>query len=357
MPLTIAATGLVTALGHDAATSCAAIRAGLTRAAPLPQCAVLDPDSQTLGPAIGHQVWGLTEGGSPVARWLALAGQAFADLCDRAALPGADDAVYWQRTALLLVGPALDDDRFVFCPPCNPELIDGSYVQPLLHAFGVPIVPARVHSVFAGRTGAMRAVQAARRLFEEAGVERVLVVAADSLLDGHSLAWLQETERLKAADQPNGLMPGEAGAAVLLQRQGAGGRVGAALDHREAAAPLADGRQHGRALGRVLEAALRGSGILLPFEGDLIVDLNGEAWRAYEFGAALTQVDRTVLGDCRTLLPAQSVGDIGAASAVAGLVVACTAFERHYASRDAAVVLSTSVDGKVGAMAVSAGQT
>ena len=146
MPLSIAATGLVTSLGHDAATSCAAIRAGLTRAAPLPDCTVLDPDSQMLVPAIGHAVWGLTEGGSPIARWLALARQAFADLCARAALPGADDAPYWQRTAMLVVGPALDDDRFVFCPPCNPELINDGYLQPLLRALRMPIDAVRVHA-------------------------------------------------------------------------------------------------------------------------------------------------------------------------------------------------------------------
>ena len=118
-------------------------------------------------------------------------------------------------------------------------------------------------------------------------------------------------------------MPGEAGAAVLLQRQGGGCRIGAALDDTEGAAPPADGRQHGRALVRVLESTLKTSGAPMPFRGDIIVDLNGEAWRAYEFGAALAQVDRAVLGTHRTLLPVQSIGDIGAATVLAGLVVAC----------------------------------
>lgn len=350
LPIAVAATGLVTAVGLDTATSCAAIRAGLTRAAPVAGCDVLDPDSQTMVPAIGHAVWGLTAGAAPPARWLTLATHALGDLCRRADLPPFSDAEFWQATALLIVGPPLDDERFFHCKSCQSEAIQESYVQPLLRSLGRPFLQEYVHTIFAGRTGAARAIRAAGELLAEPAIARVIVVAADSLLDGYSLAWFQQYRRLKAAEQPTGLMPGEAGAALMLLRSGARCTIVASFDDEEDGEPLADGRQHGRALARVWGSALRAIDSRQAFSGDLIVDLNGESWRAYEFGTAMSQLETVRLGNCRTVMPAQAIGDIGAASALTGVVLAFTAFERRYAAADTAVVLSASSSGRVGAI-------
>src|SRR5688572_28971340 len=139
MNLLVDAFGMVTALGHDAATSCAAIRAGISRAAPLPDAQVLDPDSHTMVPLIGHAVWGLTEGKAAIPRWLAMATSAFTDLRRSGVLPGPDDADFWRRTGVVLVGPDLEEERFTFSLPCYPEMIGETYVEPLMRTLGIPI--------------------------------------------------------------------------------------------------------------------------------------------------------------------------------------------------------------------------
>ncbi|MDZ7591858.1 MAG: hypothetical protein U5L05_14520 [Rubrivivax sp.] len=345
---------MVTSLGHDAATSCAAIRAGLSRARAVPGCAVLDPDTQTMEPAIGHEVWGLTRGMSAPARWITLATRAFVDLCQRgiaAVVPRPED---WHRTALLLVGPCLDDGRFLFFPECSQGHIDETLVQPLRRRLAVPLEVDRCLSIFEGRTGAMRAVDAATRMLQDPAIDRVILLAFDSLLDAHSLAWLQDSERLKAAEVPSGLMPGEAAAALMLTRGGTGHRLVAAGLAQEAADPLSDGRQHGRALSQVLRAALSAGAPGRRFKGDLFVDLNGEAWRAYEYGSALAQVDGATLGDFNTMLPALSIGEVGAASSLCAAVLACAAFDRGYASDAMAIVLAAGEAGRVGSLVLMA---
>jgi 3-oxoacyl-[acyl-carrier-protein] synthase-1 len=310
-------------------------------------------------PLIGHQVWGLTEGKAAIPRWLAMASRAFGDLRKAAQLPDARDLAFWKRTGIVLVGPTLDTERFLFAPLCHPEVIRDTYVDPLMRSLGVPVDPAAMFFLPLGRTGALRALTGVDVLLGQASVDRMIVIAADSYLDGHSLEWLTETERLKSAEQPTGLMPGEAAVAILIHggeqggqsRSGGGVRVRAvAIDAEEE--EYATGRQNGRALARAMTAVLASAGMPAPIEGDLYDDLNGESWRAYEFGSALAQISVDVLQVRRFITPAMSIGDVGAASTLLGVAVAARAFERGYARANAAIVTSMSRSGKVGAVLV-----
>lgn len=349
--LAITAFGMTTAVGHDAATSCASIRAGISRAQPIVEAKVLDPDAQLLIAATGHAVWGLTDGASAVARWLNLAESAIDDLCQSAKLPDANDHEFWSRTAVALITPVLDDDRLLFSLFTHPLMITESYVEPLLAAVGKPFIKSHVYLLSEGRTGALRALADAENLFARGEVDRLLVLAADSYLDGFSLQWLNESERLKAAEQPTGLMPGEAAVALMIERavgQACKARIRTAVVDQESGDYANGERRHGRALARGLRNALKADATQ-PFAGDLLVDLNGEAWRAYEFGAALAQLSSEQLGAFRSVIPAMSTGDVGAASSLLAIAMAARAFERGYASAETALVASTSYSGRVGA--------
>jgi len=360
MALAIAEFGMVTAVGHDAVTSCAAIRAGVSRATSLPDVEVLEPDTHTMIPAVGHAVFGLTEGRSAVARWLALGRRAFADLRERGQLPEADDRGFWNVTALVLVVPTVDDERFMFFEPFNGGAIQEAYVQPLVRSLGVPLGSDRVFLLAEGRTGAVRALAGMPALFDRLALDRAIVLAVDSCLDGYSIEWLIQSDRLKQADMPSGLMPGEAAAAVMIERDDAtharGGtpraRIAAALVDSESKAYLDKERKHGRAIARVFRGVLQHAASA-PFSGDLLVDLNGEGWRAYEFGAALTQVPRALLDGYRVLTPAMSTGEVGAASTMVGVILAVRAFERGYAAASSALVSGVSGSGRVGAVLVT----
>ena len=359
MNLRVDALGMVTALGHDAATSCAAIRAGLTRAAPVAEAEVLDPDAQVMVPVIGHAVWGLTEGKAALARWLTLGRHAVADVRRSGRLPAASDAAFWARTAFVIVSPVLDDDRFVFAPECHAASIETTFIAPLLRQLGLPFESRHVYHLPEGRTGAARAVVGAEQLLSNGTVDAVLVLAMDSYLDGHSLMWLTESERLKAPDQPAGLMPGEAAAAVLLTRD-AGATAGPPIARiRAAAVDSEDGdyvsgeRHHGRALARALTTALTTCGRSTPVVTDLYGDLNGEAWRAYEFGAALSQIPADLLQAGPFVAPAVSIGETGAASTLASIAIAARALERGYATAETALVTAMADAGQVAALVVA----
>jgi len=356
MTLLVSATGMTTAVGHDAATSCAAIRAGISRAAPIPHAAALDPDAQALVPVIGHSVWGLTEGASAVARWQAMAANAFRDMCESANLPVSDDGAYWSRVGLMLITPELEGVRFLFCDPCQSDAVRSSYVDPLVAKLQVPLNRDNVFLLSAGRVGAIRAIENAKQLFARRTIDRLVVLAADSNLDAFSLLWLGESERLKAPDKPSGLMPGEAAVAIMLDDPSQvtvapvaqKAWIKAAIADRE---PEAFGeRRHGAAMARALTHVLHFARLGQPFVGDLITDLNGEEWRAYEFGAAISRVDRSLLQDYQAVLPAFSTGDVGAASALLGTALAVRAFERRYASGSTALISCMSLSGWVGTL-------
>jgi 3-oxoacyl-[acyl-carrier-protein] synthase-1 len=127
------------------------------------------------------------------------------------------------RVARRVLRPALedgdpDDELFV------PEGADGlegfleDFVLPLREELDLPLDERLVRGVGKGHAGAATAMQRALQELESGRLERVLLVAADSLLDPTALQWLAEESRLKTDDLPVGLQPGEAGACLLVER-------------------------------------------------------------------------------------------------------------------------------------------
>jgi 3-oxoacyl-[acyl-carrier-protein] synthase-1 len=344
--LVITAIGAVTPVGLDAVTTCASVRAGLSRPTAVLHFPSLDPDTQRSVPIAGHAVSGVTEGFSGVGRWLQVAALAVEDLCRSGALPA--DLGFWRRTGVAVVTPVLDDTRFQESPDCQPESVGTTYLAPLFESLRLPIAEGASWLVDEGHSGAVSAIAAAQvgHTFD-----RVLVIAADSYLDAFSLLWLAELGRLKDADNPVGLFPGEAAVALLVESRSAAEARRAPILATVAGLSVAEagGGSRGRALGAALEAALAEAQIAGPVNGDLIVDLNGEEWRARALAEAMTRSPRRVDG-CRLVLPAQSVGDTGAASAALAIACGARALHRGYASGDRCVILSCAEDGAAGAL-------
>jgi 3-oxoacyl-[acyl-carrier-protein] synthase-1 len=105
----------------------------------------------------------------------------------------------------------------------------------------------------------------------------------------------------------------------------------------------------GRALATVMTDVLDQAQLGEPFNGDLFCDLNGEPWRAHEFGGAQVQVSRQLLGEPRTRVCAVSVGDTGAASGALNIALASRALARDYALSSSALVVSSGYEGDVAA--------
>jgi len=353
MEVIITAVGAVTAVGRSALASAAAIRANITRPRPVQHFRVLDNDSQETVPLTGHPIHGFTEGFMGLGRWVRLARGALGDLLGAACLPPAGDESFWQQTAVLAVTA---QPSFAFqIPPAQPEeVISRHFLQPLLQAWRLPVPPQRQRIVALGHGGTAAAVQQALQLLA-GGLERVLVVAVDSLLEPHALRLLAGANRLKTADRPVGLMPGEAAVSFLLERAFAARRRG--LQDGVVLWGAATGREENRVLrqtpnvGVGLAACIQQGLAVLPagerFRGDVYLDLNGEEWRAREWGHALVRL-RERLGDTVDHFPATAVGDTGAASGALGICLAVHDLTRGHGHVGHALVTSSSDLGDVG---------
>jgi 3-oxoacyl-[acyl-carrier-protein] synthase-1 len=101
------------------------------------------------------------------------------------------------------------------------------------------------------------------------------------------------------------------------------------------------GRGLAQAVGESLDEAR-----VQTFAGDIITDLNGEVWRATEYGG-LRVLLRSRMDDSVTdVLPAISIGDVGSGSAAVGLCVAARSFVRRYSSGEYALVLTSTERGE-----------
>jgi 3-oxoacyl-[acyl-carrier-protein] synthase-1 len=354
--LAITALGAVSSVGVGVVQSCAAIRAGLSRPRPVTHFEILDEDRQAPAPLRGHPIHGLTDGFAPNARWLLMSRRALADL--EVAL-GPTDAAFWSRCAVAFVLPVLADARFYDVPTARPDTIWASCLDVVIAERGLSTNPRHRALLAIGAGGIGSAFERAAGWLDQREVDRVLVVAADSLLDGWSLGWLSGGRRLKDGANPVGLAPGEAAVALLLEPPPGRGVGRAPLATVTAAAfeeadePFQNvSRRQGRAAQAALTRALQAAGPSLA--GDLYVNLNGEDWRAAELGGALSGIPVGLRGVYRVLTPATSVGDVGAAAGALQIACAVRSYARGYASGPQSWILATSDYGDASVISVKA---
>lgn len=359
-PLAIAAVGAVSSVGRGAVQSCASIRAGISRTRPVTHFSTLDEDTQQPTPLLGHPILAITDGFAPSARWLTTARHALADLIAGGPALESADARFWSSCGVVFVLPVLDDARFFHAPPARPDAIWASCLEVLISERGLAEDPRHRALVPLGPGGIARAFEIARTWLEQGEIRRVLLVAVDSLLDAWSLDWLARARRLKHASNPVGLVPGESAVALLLERPAPERAspplaVTRAVVFEESDEPFQNTRRRqGVAASAALERALQSAGPAL--EGDVYVNLNGEDWRAAELGAALAScpAPASPTARYRLVMPATSLGDVGAAAGAIGIACALHSFARGHASGRRAWILATSDDGDVSALCLEA---
>lgn len=349
--LDITSMGLVSSVGHDVVTACAAIRAGISRPAPIPEHPCVDLIEHEATPLVGHPITPITDGFCSGARWLQIAPLAFDDLLAFGQL--GREPVYWQRTAIVVLLPSLVGPRFEHDERARLELLTPSFEAAI--ATRLPAGCAKLLVRGQGRAGLAQLVIEAPQLLRELGVDRLAVVAVDSYLDPFALNWLQTAGRLKDDFTPTGLVPGEAAAALMLEPAGrhqARARARLVLAG-VATAPGFEAEQQlerGRALAGLLRPALTQR------TAAIYSDLNGETWRAEAHGYCLGQLGSGVLARVEMRHPASEVGDVGAAS----LAMQCTLAAREIERGGWASIVTSAGDenGQLGVLNVhTAGDT
>jgi len=186
-----------------------------------------------------------------------------------------------------------------------------------------------------GHVAVAVALKHARVLIQELNVSHVLIAATDSLLVGPTLAHYEEHERLLTSIHSNGFIPGEAGAALVVESGVArqenqlvcrGLGFGVEKAHVYSEEPLrADG----------LVAAIRESLEDASCEmGDLdfrITDISGEQYYFKEASLAVLRLLRKRKETFGIWHQADCVGEVGSALGAVMLIVAKLACEKAYA--------------------------
>ncbi|MFP2960926.1 hypothetical protein ACLEPN_24725 [Myxococcus sp. 1LA] len=369
--IVISGLGMVSSLGFDVVTSCAAQRAGLTRRHPLAQAVAYD-EAELEAPVSGAPLKDFTDGFIQSGAWVRMAVTALEGLIDYGQLPGREDARFWQTTGVAWVLPPLLFERFFWPEPEVPALLEAYCADLLARLTQLPLQMIPDGFIAGGPHGVATAVQRAQALFARSRLERVLILATDSWLDRPSINLLIREGRLKTSERPVGLCPSESAACVLVERASPAEQRGARSEARILAAAVQDApeapleedeeeapvfsRSHlapewGRRLAMTVQRTVEAAGVREPFRGDILVDLNGEEWRARVWAYAQQLLHEQVdFAGSRLVIPAIAFGDVGAASGVASLCVATRSYVRGYALAHRSLVCSVSDDGSTGVL-------
>ncbi|MDX2419211.1 MAG: hypothetical protein QNK19_17260 [Xanthomonadales bacterium] len=332
-PLAITGTGLVTGVGLDAPASCAAIRCAIDN---FQETRFMDNGGEWI---LGSEV-PLEEPWRGKVKLIKMAAAAI-----RECLEG-NDQIIPELTPLLLClseherkGRIINDDNRFFL-----DLQDELGLE--FHE------ESRV--IAKGHVAVAVAMKHARRLIQELKTEHVLIVATDSFLTGQTLAHYEEHERLLTSINSNGFIPGEAGAALVIEsaHKQAGHELvcvglgfGVEKAHVYSEEPLkADG------LTTAIKQSLEDADVDL---GDLdfrITDLSGEQYYFKEASLALLRLLRKRKEEFDIWHPADCVGEVGSALAAIMLAVIKFACEKNYSEGSNSFAHLGNDDGKRSSM-------
>lgn len=310
--IAIVGTGLVTSVGLDAASTCAALRARLTNPT---DTHFIDSAGRWIA---GHQVR-LPQAHRGLGKLAAMASMAI-----REALAGRPQDSWSELPLLLCIAEATRPGRL-------PEL-DSQLFVAIQDQLGARFSP---HSAVLaqGRIGVAAALARARALLEQQVARQVLVVAADSLLQGASLAHYDQSRRLLTESNTDGFIPGEGAGALLVgapegphQLRCTGLGFASETAHIESGEPL---RAEG--LTRAMQQALAEAGVAMHELDFRIADVSGEQYYFKEASLAMSRSMRVLKEEFELWHPAECIGETGALSGIGVIALAEAACRKSYA--------------------------
>ena len=334
--LAVTGMGMATGVGMNGPASCAAIRAAIDN---FQETRFMDNMGEWL---MGSEV-PFAQPWRGRTRLLKMAASAIRECLDN------DEGIVPASTPLLLCMPEL---------PRPGRLVtdDDAFFRELEHELGLSFHPqSRVIS--SGHVSVAVALQQARQLFRELHVEHVLIAATDSLLVAPTLSHYEKKERLLTSTNSDGFIPGEAGAALVVEpfrpRQigqllcrGLGFAVErAVIDSEE---PL-----RGDGLTEAITQALHDAGCgesILQFK---IIDASGGQYAFKEATLAFGRLDRTKRTEFDVWHPADCIGEVGAVIGLVMIAVLKSACEKGYSKGSEVLVHVGNDDGRRSSMIFS----
>jgi 3-oxoacyl-[acyl-carrier-protein] synthase-1 len=289
------------------------------------------------------------------------AGAARADLASLAVLCAVPGGYYWCERYRQDLQPVAG------CLPFDPEAAINFENSKRQEEFRASLVPrlstvspiplnASLSRLYFGEQAAMAmALKDAVAYLESGKLPACLVGGIDSFVDPATLPALSNLGVIKTPVTATGFVPGEAAGFILLETYEHALRSGAAIQaiverpsvqrediHRFSEIPVG-GRALAAAISRTVEPYC-GNG---SSPGLLIGNLNGDTWRAREWGTALVRLP-ACLRTAPLWTPVESFGEVGAASGAVAACLGVRAFQRGYARTRIIVVWLSGDDGGKG---------
>jgi len=215
-----------------------------------------------------------------------------------------------------------------------------------------------------GHAAGLLALDAAVKKLREGAFDACVVAGVDSYMMPETLEWLEKNDQLHGAGVLNnawGFIPGEAAGAFLIATEDAARRL--------AVPPLASLRGLGVGVERhriKTETVCIGEGLTQAFraalselpEGtrisDVYCDMNGEPYRADEYGFACLRTKEWFNSASDFVSPADCWGDISAATSPLCVCLAAIASHKGYANGPLAFVWTSSEGGERAAVLLEA---
>ena len=333
--LSIRAAGMVTAVGLDAASSCAAMRGRLDGF----------QETRFLG---GGGEWQV---GAPVPlprNWIGI--KRLAHLA-----AGALHDIYGK------VPEARSDAALILCiaEPDRPGTLTGDgegLAKLILKILNLP-PRTSIRVVAHGRPSGLVALEQSRRMLARGDAERVVILGVDSYLTTLTIAHYLAEERLLTPDNANGFIPSEAAAAVLVERGDEGPLVltGLGLSREEASIYNGQGEDgthlplRGDGMTAAYRTALDEAGVDLATIDYRISDLIGEQYFFRQTALAALRLERGRSEFQDLWSPGENVGNIGAAVVPAMIGMALTAAEKTYSGGSPLLIEASADNGACGA--------
>ncbi|WP_086998841.1 beta-ketoacyl synthase N-terminal-like domain-containing protein [Rhizobium sullae] len=335
VPIDIVSVGMVTAVGLDTPSACAAMRARLDGF----------QETRFLGSGGGWLI------GAPVPlprNWIGekrIAHLAAGSICE------AFEAVPQARGQAALILCLAEEDRPGRPAPDGVRLL-GRIAE---------IVESQPHGrsriIAHGRPSGHVALEQARRILSAGEAPYVMIVGVDSYLTAGAIARYLADNRLLTPDNPNGFIPGEAAAAVLCTRsQSSGLRLfGLGLARERAYIYNSDDLPlRGDGMMSAYREALDETGIEMNRLGYRISDLIGEQYWFKQSALASLRLVRGAHEFQDIWSPAESLGNVGAAVVPLMVGMAFTAARKAYAAGNPVLIEASNDFGACGAAIMAA---
>jgi 3-oxoacyl-[acyl-carrier-protein] synthase-1 len=338
--LYVVAVGASTPVGRDALSSAAAVRAGISGFTEHPF--MIDTAGEPM--RVARAPW-LDLDCDPYDRFAALLIPALEQTVEPLQLLG-------DRTLRLALALGLPSPKPGVPADLEPRLA-------ALVADRFPGLFVAIATFPVGHAGGLLGLHAAFLKLSHGAFDACVVAGVDSYLEPETLEWLEGNDQLHGAGRLNnawGLIPGEAAGAALVANVATAERlpfppvarllsVGCGFEEKRIKTETV-------CIGEGLTTAFRAALTGLPAGErvtDVFSDMNGEPYRADEFGFAALRTNESFVSASDFIAPADCWGDVSAASGPLALALSTIAGHKAYANGSYVLVSASSESGERGA--------